>query len=100
WPRDWSSDVCSSDLGALGRARNNWGSLALEDDHEACWRVPAGAHALHGKTRSELHNASNGNRTDLRHDLGAVWSAKQNHRPAAIHNSCQCRDPERVYTDA
>jgi len=81
-------------------ARNNWGSLALEDDHEACWRVPAGAHALHGKTRSELHNASNGNRTDLRHDLGAVWSAKQNHRPAAIHNSCQCRDPERVYTDA
>src|SRR5438309_7251536 len=81
-------------------ARNNWGSLALEDDHEACWRVPACANALHGKTRSELHNASNGNRTDLRHDLGAVWSAKQNHRPAAIHNSCQCRDPERIYTDA
>ena len=32
--------------------------------------------------------------------ISALWSAKQNHRSAAIHNSRQCRDPERVYTDA
>ncbi len=86
--------------GALGRARNNRGSLALEDDHEACRRVPACAHALHGKTRSELHNASDGNRADLRNHLGVVRVAEQNHRSAAIHNSGQCRDPERICADA
>ena len=37
-----------------------------------------------------------GNRADFRHDLGAVRSAKQNHRSAAIHNSGKCGDPERI----
>jgi len=32
--------------------------------------------------------------------ISALFGLQQNHRPAAIHNSCQCRDPERVYTNA
>ena len=86
--------------GAVGRARNNRGSLALEDDHEACRRVPACAHALHGKARSELHNTSDGDRADLRNHLGVVRAPEQNHRSAAIHNSGQCRDSERIRADA
>src|SRR5690625_7226923 len=40
WPRDWSSDVCSSDLPAPGRVLPAAGS--------ACWAGDRGAVDLHG----------------------------------------------------
>src|SRR5690625_7083055 len=41
WPRDWSSDVCSSDLGAAAQGKHLWARIdAVQRVYELVHRLP------------------------------------------------------------
>src|SRR5690625_7610720 len=61
WPRDWSSDVCSSDLrrGLPGLTGRGWGGLGSGIVHAHLHRFPVGGDPdRHGRARGEIGRAS------------------------------------------
>jgi len=86
--------------GALDWAVRDQRLSGLEDGDENRRRVSACSIALHEGQGSELHHAAHGYGPDVRNDFRSLRSAKRDHRPESVHNSCQRGYLERVCADA